>query len=369
MDLDTAGLRRARARALLLSGSGSRDLGVVVRTVVGVQAQDRAAAALAIRVRGCRSTAREVAAACGEGGPLVLTWSLRGTRHLHHVEDVRWLLAVAGPSFAAGSPARERQLGIAGDAGDRAVGAVRDAVRRRGPLTRPQVKEVLARRGVDASGQAPIHVLRRAALQGVLCVVPTEEGQETYVPLDGRAPPRPPVAREAALGELARRFLHGYGPAAPEDLAAWSGLPRRAAADAWAAIGDELTEVAVPGGAAWILTTDVRPLRAAARRPVPVRLLPAFDPLLLGYADRETLVPRIHARRVNAGGGMIRPTVLTDEGIVGTWSPRRDGGDARIEVTPFGALPAATRAAIEGEAERASRMQGRPSPAGRPRHS
>lgn len=355
LELDRAGLLRARLRGQLLSGSRPRDLGMVVREVVGVQAQDRRAAALTLRVRSTGATARDVDAAWGAGGPLVLTWSLRGTRHLHHVDDVRWMLAIAGPVFAAGPPARARQLGIAGEAGDRAVRALRDALRRRGPLTRGEVKELLSRRGVDASGQAPIHVIRRAALEGVLCVVPTPEGDETYVAFDDRVPASRELDPEAALEELARRFLRGYGPATPADLAAWSGLPRRAAEAAWSSLHGELVEVTVPGGRAWLRSRDVRSRRAAAGRPAPVRLLPAFDTLLLGYADRTPLVPAANARQVNAGGGMIRPTVLTDDGIVATWSIRRGG----VEVAPFGSLGTETQREIDREASAVERFLGR----------
>jgi hypothetical protein len=358
VDVDAAGLRRARARAQCLRRSHRGGAGEVVRSVVGVQAQDRSAAGLALRARSSAERVGDVAAAWGPAGPLVLTWSLRGTRHLHHQDDVRWLLSIFGPMYAAGAPARNRRLGIAGPAGDRAVRAVRDALRRRGPLTRPQVKEVLARHGVDVSGQAPIHVLRRAALESVLCVVPDADDGETYVPLDDRVPAARPPEREDALAELARRYLRGYGPATPSDLAAWSGLSRREADAAWRAIADELLEVATPAGAMWILRASSRTLSAAVRRPSPVRLLPAFDTLLLGYANRAPLVGARDARRVNAGGGMIRPTMLADEGIVGTWSVRRDRGELRIEVAPFGRMSAATRSAVDREAGAVTRFLG-----------
>jgi hypothetical protein len=292
-----------------------------------------------------------VADAWSSNGPLVLTWSLRGTRHLHDHDDVRWLLSIFGPTYAAGAPARNRQLGIAGAAGDRAVRAVRDALRRRGPLTRPQVKEVLARRGLDVSGQAPIHLLRRAALEGVLCVVPDLGDRETYVLLDERVPASKLPAREAALAELARRYLRGYGPATPADLATWSGIGRREADSAWAAIASELAEVTTPTGAMWILKGSSRTVAAAVGSPAPVRLLPAFDTLLLGYADRTLFVPTRYARRVNAGGGMIRPTILTDDGVVGTWSLHRDRDrSARVEVDPFARLAPDVRDGIDREA-------------------
>jgi hypothetical protein len=352
LGLDAAGLRRARLRGQLLSGARPRDVGEVVRTVVGVQAQDRRAAALALRVRSTAVTAPDVDAAWAADGPLVLTWTLRGTRHLHHVDDVRWMLAIAGPAFSPGSPARSRQLGIAGEVGDRAVRALGDALRRRGALTRPQVAEILARHGIDASGQAPIHVIRRAALEGVLCVVPSPGGDETYVAFDDRVPSSREVDPEAALTELARRFLRGYGPATPADLAAWSGLPRRTAEAAWSSLIGELVEVEVTGGRAWMRRGDVRSRRAAAGRPAPLRLLPAFDALLLGYADRTPFVPTAYARRVNAGGGMIRPTVLADPGVVGTWSIRR----GQIEVAPFAALDAEIRLGIERETSAVERF-------------
>jgi hypothetical protein len=357
VEVDARGLRRARARAQRLSGSRRGAPGEVVQTVVGVQAQDRTAAALAFRARSGAASASEVAAAWSSGGPLVLTWSFRGTRHLHHVDDVRWLLSIFGPAYAAGAPARNRQLGIAGAAGDRAVRAVRDALRRRGPLTRPQVKEVLARHGVDVAGQAPIHVLRRAALEGVLCVVPDDDDAETYVALDDRVPAVRPSDREEVLAELARRYLRGYGPATPGDLAAWSGLARREAEKAWRAIAGELVEVASPTGVMWILKRSSRSISSAARAPGPVRLLPAFDSLLLGYADRTSLVPGRHARRVNAGGGMIRPSILADDGVVGTWTFRRErDGTVRVQVEPFGRLGSELRDDLDREIRAVTRF-------------
>jgi hypothetical protein len=357
VEVDVRDLRRARARAQRLSGSTRGGGAEVARAVVGVQAQDRAAAAHAIRARSGAARGSDVADAWSSNGPLVLTWSLRGTRHLHHHDDVRWLLSIFGPMYAAGSPARNRQLGIEGWAGDRGVRAVRDALRRRGPLTRPQVKEVLARRGLDVSGQAPIHVLRRAALEGVLCVVPDLDDEETYVLLEERVPASRPPDREEALAELARRFLRGYGPATPADLAAWSGLGRREADAAWRAIAGELVEVATPAGPTWILRRSSRTVAAAIRSPVPVRLLPAFDTLLLGYADRTPFVPARHARRVNAGGGMIRSTILADDGVVGTWSMHHErDGTPRVEVDPFGWLAPGVRQGLDREARAVTRF-------------
>ena len=50
-----------------------------------------------------------------------------------------------------------------------------------------------------------------------------------------------------------------------------------------------------------------------------VRLLPAFDGILLGHRDRALTVRPEHARDVLPGGGILRPTVLADGLVEGTW--------------------------------------------------
>ena len=92
------------------------------------------------------------------------------------------------------------------------------------------------------------------------------------------APP-PALDRDAALGELAGRYLAGHAPAGDADLAKWAGIGLRDARAGLARCGavqraDGLAEL--PAG----------PQRTAAVLPPP-RLLGAFDPLLLGWASRD----------------------------------------------------------------------------------
>jgi hypothetical protein len=67
---------------------------------------------------------------------------------------------------------------------------------------------------------------------------------------------------------------------------------------------------------------------------VPLRLVPAYDELLLGWRDRTPVVAPGHARRVHPGGGLLRAVVLEDARAVGTWQLR--GG--RVAVEPFGEI-------------------------------
>ena len=65
--------------------------------------------------------------------------------------------------------------------------------------------------------------------------------------------------------------------------------------------------------------------------PPEVRLLPAFDGILLGHRDRALTVRPEHARAVLPGGGILRPTVLAGGLVEGTWRFKR----GTPEVTPF----------------------------------
>ena len=95
----------------------------------------------------------------------------------------------------------------------------------------------------------------------------------------GAHPTRDP---EDALAELARRYLAGHGPAAPEDLAAWSGLALGRARHAFRLAGDGLEEVELDGRPLWMPAGAPVPRSSAAAAPV-VRLLGRFDDYLLGW--------------------------------------------------------------------------------------
>jgi hypothetical protein len=328
--------RRRRTRGQLLDRSlpRSRDPARVAATLVGVQAQDLVAAGLSIRARTDGMVFGDVERAVTDPAshPLVLTWTLRGTRHLHPAADVRWLLSMVGSRFARPG-ARQEQLGIAGDAGDRAVGVLAHALAGGDTPTRREVADLLARHGVDPSSRAPIHVIRRAALEGILCVLPGpggDERQERYVSLDRWVPDGTAVAG-GGVPQLVRRYLAAYGPATPADLIAWSGLAPRIVATSWREVSDndELVEVRLANGSAWSLAGSA----SSDPDPAPTRMLGGFDTLVLGYADRSLHVRPDHARAVNAGGGMIKPVVVTDGLVVATWKLRRGRRNTGFEVT------------------------------------
>ena len=78
--------------------------------------------------------------------------------------------------------------------------------------------------------------------------------------------PPPEVDPRDARAELARRYLHVFGPATPEAFADWAGIPARRCVETFDALRRSLTPVRTPIGDAWILTRD-EPCSAPPRGP------------------------------------------------------------------------------------------------------
>jgi len=167
--------------------------------------------------------------------------------------------------------------------------------------------------------------------------------------------PRDP---SSAPGELASRYLVAHGPAGPQDFASWSGLRASVARAAWAQVSGTLREVEAPGGSLWMLRSQRKAAGSVRSAPAAsaVRLVPAYDPYLLGWQTRELSVPERHQRDVFPGGGLLRPTVVTDGLAVGTWTVSRRRNPPEVSIRPFSRLSPAVRGAVAADAEDVGRF-------------
>src|SRR5205809_367480 len=123
-----------------------------------------------------------------------------------------------------------------------------------------------------------------------------------------------------ARRELARRYLHIFGPATADGFARWAGISRRSSTEAFASLEAALLPVRSPLGDAWLLAEDEAPIRAGETVAAPARLLPSGDAYwLLNGAERELLVPRKEQRQL-LWTSRVWPGALLVEGEVrGTW--------------------------------------------------
>jgi hypothetical protein len=322
-----------------------------VRDVCGVQAQDATEAGLSIRVRGAEVTADDVEQALVSDRSIVRMWAMRRTLHLIAAEDIGWLLSVLAPPLLAGMTRRLGQLGLDDDACRRGVGIIRQVLGDQGPMTRSELAGSLAAGGVDARGQRAPALLCRACLEGVVCHGPARSGESTYVLLADWTEPLKGVRIHAALSELLTRYIAAFGPATPHDFAAWSGLGVAATRAGWALAANRLTEVEVAGQPAWVLDGKTNILaKPTGSRPPVVRLLAGFDAYLLGYHDRTLALEARHSKRVNAGGGMVRPTISIDGRIVGTWRHSKIRRRHELTLEAFSPIPAEAQERLVAEA-------------------
>ncbi len=184
--------------------------------------------------------------------------------------------------------------------------------------------------------------LRYAAATGTVLI----RWEGARQPTVWSVPPPDVDPRDARL-ELARRYLHVYGPATPEAFGVWAGIGPRPAVAAFEALGTSLAPVRTPVGDAWILTRDEAAFRASPAPAASVRLLPSGDAyFLLQGADRDLLVPDAD-RRDALWTPRVWPGALLVAGeIAGTW--RRAG--ALLTVQPWRRMSPAEQDAVAAEA-------------------
>jgi hypothetical protein len=340
---DDQAVTAQRCAAQLLRGGPAGSAEEVAGRLLAIQAQDPRGARLAIRARSAGLSASDVDAALARRS-LVVTWLNRGTLHLVRAADYWWLHPLTTPQLRTGNSRRLAQEGVPPEDAERAVAAVRAALAD-GPLTRSQLRERVAAAGVRTEGQAMAHILATASIRGLIVRGPAGGRDQAFVLVqDWLGAPPPAMSREAALGELARRYLAGHAPAADRDLAQWAGIGLRDARLGLARCG----AVQRTDGLAQL---PASPQRAAAALPPPL-LLGAFDPLLLGWASRDPVVgPH---RRIVTAGGLFRPFALAGGRAVATWSIAH----GQVVLAPFAPLDAATRAALNTDAADVTRFLG-----------
>jgi Winged helix DNA-binding domain len=340
---DDQAVTAERCAAQLLRRDPSVSAEKIAGRLLAIQAQDPRGARLAVRARSAGLSASDVDSALTQRRSLIVTWLNRGTLHLVCTEDYWWLHPLTTPQLRTGNSRRLAQEGVPPEDAERAVATVQAALAADGPLTRSQLRERVAAAGVRTEGQSMVHILALASIRGLIVRGPVAGRDQAFVLVqDWLGAPPPAMSREAALGELTRRYLAGHAPAADRDLAQWAGIGLRDARLGLARCGavqrtDGLAEL--PGN----------PQRPATVLPPPL-LLGAFDPLLLGWASRDPIVgPH---RRVVTVNGLFRPFALARGRAVATWNIAR----GQVVLAPFARLDAETRAALNTDAADVTRF-------------
>jgi hypothetical protein len=286
---------------------------------------------------------------------IVLAWAMRGTLHLIAADDYSWLVPLTTEPSIASAYRRLKQERVPDAQVARGLPLISRMLQREGPLTRPEIAERLESHGIRTAGQAIAHLVWLAAAHAAICYGPDRDGERSFVLVADWLPRSKPLDRDAALAELAVRYLRSHGPAAPADFAWWSGVRAGDANKAWKAIADRLVEVETERGKAWVLRS-----KASEAQKGIVRLLPAFDEYVLGWKDRDLAALPEHRAKINRGGGWLHPVVFVDGRLVATWKLNRAPLRQTVMIEPFTLLAPAVMRGVRAEAKDLATFTGVP---------
>ena len=327
------------ARHHLAERAPKAQLDRVVAEIGAVQAQVMSAAELQAAVR-VDCTVEDVRDALWKRKSLVKTWLMRGTLHLTRAADLPLYTAAMSRRWIKPSQAWLRYYEVSeaevwGLA--ETIGSALDGT----PRTREELIAIVAmgkpERVRDALRSGWGGMLKPAARNGWLCFGPNRGQSVTFVSPRSWLGSWREIDPEQALVEVARRYVRAYGPANKHDFAYWWGHWTGVGTAGWAGLHDELVPVTVEGWRAHMLAADLQ--RIPPRRPgTSVRLLPNFDPYLMGHSSRNHLFEAQHRSKVSRTAGWISPVVLVDGRVAGVWAYALNKQRLRVEITPFDSL-------------------------------
>lgn len=336
----------------------------VAALMCGAHAQILTAAEWSIGLRLEGSTRADIRSALWNERSLVKTYGPRGTVHLLPAADLAlWTGALTAQPRPPTSPAATLLTPDQAEAVIAAIGAALQSAE----LTIDELNEAVVADCGSWAGDLVLpafdgmwprwrHALSLAAARGVLCFGPDRGRKVTYTSPRTWLPGFEPAAASDALGWLVTRYLTSYGPATSRQFAQWLGVPRHWAAELFDSLAPSLWQVELDEATTWL----------PAGAPVPsvrsggVRLLPYFDPYVVGCHPRRSLFAGPAAERAlnRTGQAGTKPVLLIDGMVRGIWHQRRNGRTAAVTVEPFGDLTAGQHRELADQAERLGEFLG-----------
>ncbi len=321
----------------------------VAGEICGLHAQVLSSAELSLWARVEQLAPEAVQRALWSEGSLVKTWAMRGTLHLLPRAELPLFFGALSTYTHFLKQGWLKYFDVTREDLDKVVTALAQTLPGRA-LTREELAVEVARRTGSSKYGTVLRqswgvMLKPAAFRGQLCFSQSE-GQRVRFTHPGAVEL---WGGPQALRELARRYLAAYGPATRQDFAAWWGESAAQAETLLESLDTVVVEV--DGTRAFLLERDARQA-LGARSSGAVRLLPAFDPYVIGAPRRGGLFPVGQKPRIYRGQGWISATLVVDGRIEGVWRQERRGRKLLLTVEPFARPSASVRSGVSAEAER-----------------
>ena len=341
-------------------------LSPVVARICGLHAQLMSSAKLSAWARVENLPRDAIQRALWDERSLLKTWAMRGTLHLLPSAEYSLWRASLGTYDHYLKGAWLRAYGLSASELENLIEVIGEVLDGQ-MLTR----EELAQRVGEKLGSKDLpermtgswgSMLKPAAFRGELCFAPSSGRNVRFTRPQGWLRPGRPIESQKAMREVTRRYLGAYGPSTREDLSRWwGGFSAAKARKAFEALGDQALLVEVEGTESWMLKEHLEQV-AAATPQKSARLLPAFDPYVIGAPRSQPRVLGAEEKpRVFRPQGWVSPVVIVNGRIAGIWKHEKKGGIVRVQVEPFETIPAWARRKVRTETERlAAFLEGEP---------
>jgi hypothetical protein len=153
------------------------------------------------------------------------------------------------------------------------------------------------------------------------------------------------IEEDEGIDLLVTRYLGGFGPARPADIAEWAGLPVRAIQ---AALERRAVRRFRDDQGRLLVDVPRAPL-PDPDTPAPIRFLPTWDAALLTHARGSGILPEVYRPRIfNTKNPQSVSTFLVDGAVAGSWKHNH----GRVQLSSFGRMSRAVRRELEEEADR-----------------
>lgn len=324
----------------------------ICRDVCGMQAQVMSAAEMAWWVRNHTLRREDIQTALWQNRTLIKTYALRGTLHILTTEDFPIYLSALQRSHVERTRKFMMRFGLSVKEIDK-LSAVTMALLQAGPLSQGELTEqIKLRLGKKVREATAVfwNIFRPSFCEGLICYGPPRGQEVTFIRLDQWLPPQKEWPELEARQILLRRYLRAYGPATPQDFSRWTGIAMSEVKAVFASLMDELVEVQSTNANGFVLREDVVHLHNYKLARPTLRLLPSFDPYLLGHADKSLLVDSQNYKRVYRSQGWLSHVVLLNGKAIGVWTYTRRSKFWSLAIEPFKKFSKTLRAQILAEA-------------------
>ena len=319
----------------------------IVSWMGAMQAQALEMAKWAIGSRLPDSSATAITDALNRG-EVIRTHILRPTWHFVAAEDLRWMYALSYPRLKPVYRSYAKMLGADESLLYRYIPLIEEFLTGGKHLSKQEIGEALAERGVTLDDNHLKLLLSFAELEGVIVNGELEGSRQTFTLLGEWAPPTMEISREEALERLARRYFTSHGPATLQDFAWWSNLTMTDCRQALAMIGSDFMRETINGRECWMpdnLRTPPSDLPSAL-------LLAPFDEFVVSYKDRFEMIDAEHYSKVMTKNGIFSPTIMLNGRIIGSWKKSMKKNAPQITLTFFEKMPKRIVSLFQPEIER-----------------